>query len=295
MREAYALTPEGLVDDPFTYVFDGRTLTDGGNPTGLTVEIDGEWDFLLRRIANAPSIEAALGQDTGILLRGFSRSQLFSDFQRLPNNYTVAPQLLYPRNSYISWDMRNVLRQNRVTCGETPILTSFLCFQGVRRRPGSGSFAAYRSGYQYYERPFTYRQLFTVTLANFSTPGNLNPFRTFNVPISDYDFELQQIRIVRTTLDVETGLPFPVEDDEIAIRLYDASNWQALSNRPVPIGVYNANQGSNFFSMFPCPTLVYPVNSQIKFDVESFLCADVAVDEVPREYEINFIGVMRIP
>lgn len=288
MKEAYSLTPPGMIDDPYIMVYDARELTDGANAQNLSLQIDNGWDFLLRRVVDAGSVLATAANGGGILLYGPSRSQLASDPQRLGSNYILTPQQLFPRNSYIGFDLFNVLRRVRINCAGTDILTPFVSFQGVRRRAGTGSFAAYQSSYEYYERPFVYRTSITIDYAAYSAAGPpiaYNPPRQFEVNVANYDFELMGINALRAT----TGAAVNV--DEFGVLLYDASGQNRLSNRPVPIGHLNTLQTETYFSVFPDPTLVYPINSSIKFEVESYLCST----ELDRTYEIDFLGVMRVP
>jgi hypothetical protein len=65
----------------------------------------------------------------------------------------------------------------------------------------------------------------------------------------------------------------------------------SLSNLPISPRWLNYFQGGNFFSCFPAPTMVYPVNGRIKFDVLSLINSGGGA----RQFQFSFQGVEREP
>lgn len=284
MREQQYKTPEGKVDIPFFYVFDPRSLTPGTSPAGLVVPIR-EHDFLLRSVVGTstaatswlyynPSDSPAMGSGD-VLTSGFAAAPI-----RTSPRYTVVPEKFFPANSQIKFDLATVALAANADGNDIALIG----FQGVKRA-GKGQFgwSTYQTPYQYYESPYSYQ--ITIDI-NFFLSQGAGP-RSFVVPITDFDFELQMVAIQETT----AGVIGPLPADPFYITLFDPSGYNALSNLPISPRWLNYFQGGNFFSCFPAPTLVYPVDSAIRFDIDSLINAVGGA----RSFQLSFQGVQRKP
>lgn len=284
MIEQHYKTPEGKVDAPFIYVFNANSLALGSSPRGLVVPIQ-ENDFLLRSVVGIntaaqdwayynPSDSPAMG--SGDVATSGVAAALIATSPR----YTVVPEKFYPANSQIKFDLGTVAPLANGDGNDIALIG----FQGVKRLgQGQDGWTTYKTGYEYYEAPFSYE----ITVAiNFFLSAGAAP-RSFEVPITDNDFELQKIAICETTTGGEAALPA----DPFWIDLKDPSGYQSLSTAPMSPRWLNYFQGGNFFSCFPVPALVYPVNGRIKFDVTSLLNAAGGT----RNFQISFQGVERRP
>jgi hypothetical protein len=279
MIEAPARTPAGYADYPYVYVFDGSALTDGTSPQTLSVRILGGEDFLLRRIVGLPQVASQM------MLYNDSQSQAFSALQTLPQNYTVVPEKRYPATSYILFDLGNVLRAS-VACGAQPIFLSFLGFQGVHRKVNPTGVSPLASNYRYYERPYFYRFALSLNWRRYTAvPGPAEAPRPFAFTIPNYDFELNYITVRRTNGTL------PATDDFLLL-LYDSGQFM-LSSAPLPLRWWNFSGAGNFGSVFPVPGVLYPLGSQVQFDITSMICNLDA--DFPREYELVFGGIERVP
>lgn len=284
MIEQHYRTPDGKVDIPFIYVYDGNGLTPGSSPDGNVVPIQAE-DFLLRSVVGAnqvadswlyynPSYSPAMGSGD-VATSGFAATPIAAT-----PRYTVVPEKFFPATSQILFDLATVT----LAANADGANVGYIGWQGVKRvGEGQFGFSTYRTGYQYYERPYTYTM--TVDVDFFLSAG-AGP-RQFNVEISDGDFELQYIGIQEVT----TGAIQPLPVDPFLVTLFDPSGYMALSSAPCSPRWLNYYQGGNFFSCFPAPTLVYPVNSRIKIEVNSLINAAGGA----RQFQFVFGGLERSP
>lgn len=287
MKEIPYKTPEGFVDDPFIYVFDGAGLTDGVNALNLAQPILLRDDFILRRIVGVRGLTT-----TGFLYRSPTGSERSSAPFVPGNNYGVAPELLYPGESQIGFDLITVARA-AIACGADPILAAArIGFQGVRRRRALASFAVghFESAYRYYEIPFSYSFPLSVDWFHYVVAPNTESVRSFGLLISNYDFELQTIRVTRTNGVAAGTVP---TTEEFSAAFYDASGYNRLSSGMLPLSWWNQRRAANFNSVFPVPSMVYPVGTEIRFDIQSNICN--TDPDFPRTYQIDFQGVARKP
>jgi hypothetical protein len=279
-------------DMPFIYGFDGSGLTDGDDYDRLNIPIIPDSEFLLRRVTSSPTIvdhanagstgRVQLWRDTG--QRFFSRPQLLQD------NYGVVPEVSYSiGGSQIRFDLQNVLRAVNSGGGQD-FYWSQLCFQGVRRFWDT---EATDTLYPYYEKPQTYTMLWTLDFDGNSDLVN------FVQPINEYDFTLHAITIVNLPNDPGGEGPQPgvwtrVNGGLFGMHLYD-KNQQRLSNMPIDAAVYAYNVGNTGDctrdSVFPCPPLLYPVGSQIQFDVKSYKLTATPAYQI----QMGFHGIWRLP
>ena len=268
-------TPAGYLDFPFVYVFDARSLTDGNTYYDINLQLQGDSDFVLRRITGIRTVLGASGQ---FRFRGANGAYAMSAPVNAPSNSRVVlPERIYPYNTGIRFDLLNVTRQS-VACADT-IYTSFLAFQGVKRFIKTPGVPTGQSAYRYREYKWAYP--FQFTLSSFA---GSDPVR-FIVPINDFDFELQRIAI-----SYQSGAA--VTDPDFGVTLYDP-NRHAFSNLPLNVDFVN-NAFARFASqksVFPVPPIVYPTGSQIIFDITSYLCETGG----SLDYDITFDGLQRLP
>jgi hypothetical protein len=183
--------PSGFYDQPFYYIFDGSSLTDGRDALNLAVPIiGGLGDFVMRRAVGWGNLVSASSTPQGAyLLRDrskypLSHGPIFVTHQTSPpNDDNLFPrEQLYPEQSIISFDLMNILRT-------TPLPTAQIAFMGIRRQ--HGQLPNIRAPYRYTNRAFSYVQSIVMTYASSANQMATPLF----MPISDYDFELLEIRI----------------------------------------------------------------------------------------------------
>lgn len=268
--------PPGYIDFPFVYVFDARALTDGNSYYDVALDMQGDSDFILRRITGIQTVVGTTGQ---FRFKGANGAYAMSaPVFAGSNSRTVLPEKIYPYNTAIRFDLLNVARQS-VVCTPT-IYTSFLAFQGVKRFIASPGYPSGQSSYRYWEYKWGYRLQFTLSVFDGAEPVRLV------VPVNDFDFELERISISRA--DGSRAMTTP----DFGITLLDP-NRHAFSNLPLNVDFVN-NAFARFpsqKSVFPVPAVLYPIGSQIVFDVTSYLCAAGGA----QSYEIFFDGLQRLP
>lgn len=289
--EAYQ-TPPGKVDFPFIYIYDASGLTDGTNVQNIQVPLQGDSDFVLRSIKGTTLCVAA--DATG-------RFNYRNPSQSYPNNmestgivaqpnFPILPEKTWPIGSSIFIDLYNVLRDVGSSCaGPITIFDSFIAFQGVKRFQGPTSYANPQTKYNFKRKAQTYQFPLTINTPRFNAGGGLNLPTQYTQLITNYDFELYSIRI--TAVNAAT----PLVTNDFQITLYDRS-MHATSNLPVNQAYINSGYATGlahglYRAYFPAPILLYPVGSQIAFDIWSMLCAAV----LPQSYDISFVGAWRVP
>jgi hypothetical protein len=294
MEEPYR-TPLGSLDVPFVYVFDATGIADGqAQVLNLAKPTQGDSDFILRRIVginncvagapngkfnyrNASMSLANSGQSTGVVAAP---------------NWVVLPEKMYSKNTQISFDLFNTLRNVRANCGisggsPNDIFTSYIGFFGVKRF--TGQVRTLNTPYKYREQKYAYAYDLTINWPAF-VGTNLNPDRAhrFSQPINNWDFELQRVAFCTQGSTALLG------DDQFSITLYDA-NKNAMSDLPLNQSYVNNSQvgttlSAPYSGIFPVPTVVYPAGSEIQFDITSNLCPN----ELPISYQILFDGIWRV-
>ena len=273
MREQLYQAPSGFVDVPFIYTFEGAELTPGSNPTNLIVSIEEE-DFILRSVAGMSNIA------TDWKYYNYSQLEAMNDFTLTADRWTVVPEKMYPMQSQIRVDLQNVALAVNADGNNN----AYAGFVGAKRVPrGQWGWAEYESAYDYYEAPFAYNLPFTLDY--FADQGAAA--RQFNVEISNADFELQAIAISRTDTPGSEALV----DDPFRMTLYDPSGYNALSTGPISPRWVNWLQGGLWGSSYPCPTMVYPIQSRMKVAINSL----INVAGGAQDFEITFVGVERRP
>ena len=258
-------------DLPFIYVYDGDALTDSVNYADTSVLLLNNSDFILRRICGVNNLA------TTFRYRDSQRMNRIQSLSLVNNDIVSVPESLYPAASQIGFDLGNVARANNTGGGQTHYFSQ-IGFQGVRRFYGVET---PESNYRYYDRPYTIRFDFTIADTGLASPLQ------YNVQVPDRDFELLSIVALIDT----SGGAFPqvMASHDFKITLYDAKQNQ-LSNAPV-VDEYICANGPDYNSIFPVPTIWYPVNSVIRFDIQSLLLAA----QVPASVTLLFNGLWRFP
>lgn len=295
--ESIYYTPDGCIDQPYNLVFDASKLTDGSNPAPLVQPIiTTDADFILRAILGVPTCIDTAANGGGFNLFNMSGSQAFSQaYSPFVKHYPVVPEKLYPRaGGVIKFQLAKVLRANTPCATGGAIYYSQIVFQGVSRyypnlpnyRPGSPAMPPPFNPDDFFLRPYTY--IVNLNLSWFAwTAGGLAQIpRTFTVEIQDYAFELHQLSVINKA----TGLAPTTELCQIL--LYDASGSRSLSSAPVNLGILNAAR-TDYSPVFPVPPVVYPVWTNIKFDVTSLVCNSDGSS--PYSLQLAFVGVQRVP
>jgi len=293
IEEPY-LTPKGKLDIPFAYVFDATKLTDGLTIYNLAKALQGDSDFVLRRIVgvnncvNTPALGGAFNYKNPS--GSYTASPTTIGIRAWPN-WVVLPEKVYSYNTQISFDLFNVLRDFNA-CSGTPIYTSYIAFFGVKRLPVQSGYRSNTTPYRYKEKKYTYSINFTLTQAHLNASGGTNAPIRFSQLIDNYDFELQRISISYANAIGNTGA---LTSDDFLIQLYDP-NMHQLSDMPLNQSYVNNGKSSQtlfqpYGGIFPVPPLVYPAGAAITFDVTSMLCST----SVPQSYNIIFEGIWRIP
>jgi len=279
--EEQYVTPPGSIDFPYIYAFDCSGLTPGNTYQNLSQNINGDSDFILRRIMGLHTVlgSPATGQ---FLYRNASQSLCMSS-PVYPSSATrqVLPEKFYARNTQIVFDLYGVSLAG-IPCGGCGLLkipTAQLGFQGVRRYPCGAGGPTGITAYPY--REFKWQNNVNFTLSVFAGSDPV----TFYLPTNNYDVELERISIT-----YQSGAPLTTED--FLIQLYDP-NSHAFFSIPILSGFINNAQAGwrTRRSIFPVPSVVYPVGSQIRFDITSLLCTLGGA----QSYQIVFDGIQRLP
>jgi len=210
MPQLYTVPP-GYYDLPFSWIYEGADLTDGSNVLNQVVPILGGYgDFVLRRIVGADTIVNPSGGKIQVRDRSLNYIQSDPLFAQCAPDIAIAPELFYPENGGIRFDLYKVLRETGFVIPGAPAIYSQLCFQGARRLKGVYPFK------QTYDRynPKTFAYVTSFTLTNpFLPPDGLNGTITpIFQKVTDYDFELLELRLVYTTaasVTVSDGLLVP--------------------------------------------------------------------------------------
>jgi len=290
IEEPY-LTPDGTLDFPFAYVYDTSKFTDGQNILNIAQQLQGDSQFILRRIMGLPSVvnTAAAGGRWNFKNASGSYAAGNPSTGIVPfNTWSVVPEKLYRVNDQISFDLYDTLRANNA-CGETPIYASQIAFMGVKRFAQNSGYPRQITPYKYREVTYKYAFELTINWSHFDVNGNAQPPQRFVQQMDNFDFELLRVSI--SVNPSGSALTTP----DFAIQLYDA-NLHQFSSAPLLQGFVNAGRptpatSSPYQPTFPTPSQIYPAGSAITFDITSLLCAT----SIPQSYEILFDGIWRYP
>jgi hypothetical protein len=269
--------PRGCHDVPFIYLFDANDLVNGQDYISrLSQRVDGDAQFILRRIAGASSVADFFSY------RNASSSYVWTPPMAVAGQQAdigIPGGKLYPPSGQIRFDLLNVAKAVAAS-GGTDFL-AYLAFQGAKRFPYEkpGAVCQYRTrGYQY---------VLNIPAVDW-TRGQ---YRTFTKKIENTgDFELLRIVQVNATNvpDIRTGV--------FNYMLYDPHGWQMMS-APVPdsyicdvINGILTTDAAPMPGVFPVPGMLYPRMSHIKVDL-------YATESTPQGdcWQIIFDGLERIP
>jgi hypothetical protein len=298
--EAVYYTPDGCIDMPYMLVYNASSLTDGTTPSPLVKSVPFiNADFILRAILGVPTCIDTAANGGGFLYYNMSGSQAVSSaYSPFANQYPVVPEKLYPRaGGVVKFQLSKVLRAFTactVNAVSLPIYYSQVVFQGVNRfypgsenyRPGVPATPAPYDPDDYILRPFTYNFTLNLNWFAYTAAGLTSIPQTFNVEIQDYDFELHQISVVNAT----TGVVPTTE--LLQMTLYDATGKRPMMSDPVNLSIFNAGRTA-YSPVFPVPPMIYPVWTNMKFDITSLVCNTDG--NSPYSLQFSFVGVQRIP
>lgn len=279
----YTGTPPGWGDTFFQYVFDAQDnpgVTDGGTFMQLGVQIN-DGKFVMRYWSGLGTIAESV-QIYDWMLRKFASNWMSLGATNQLNGrgqVVVFPEVVYPDGGNIRFDLQDVSRLGPGNVGGVDVFAAQMVFTGVRRRQGVVSDPE-PSPYSYKEVEFSYPYTLAVNVAAASGGQFSAPIRT-QIPVLDYDFELRQV------IFDNHSAPSPFK-----ITMYDQYKVQ-MSNRPVLSNQFfrslPAADNTGELNFWPCPPMLYKVNSVIQFDVFSLLAAPT------QTYHLTFKGVRRIP
>lgn len=287
-------TPEGKVDFPFAYVFDGTSIADAqAVRQNNAVQLQGDSEFVLRHIAGVNLCVNTAANGGRFNFKDADQRYANGNPSSgivFPPNWPVVPEKWWPNNNAaILFDLYQTLRAFTV-CGATPIYTSYIAFFGVKRFVGR----PYETPYRYWEQKYTYSFDLTIDWNHFQSAAIVAPPRRFFVLIDRYDFELMRLSVTKTTSGA-VGRTGALTTDDFQILAFDANMRQFSS---LPLNVTFVNSGRPTAATAPqyqpalAPSVIYPVGSAITFDITSMLCGAAAT---PQTYNIAFDGIWRIP
>lgn len=279
MRDLYKAyeTPPGCHDVPFIYLYDATELTNGRSYTDLALKLDGDSDFILRRIAGVGTLTNFFAY------RNASGSYVWQPLVALAAaqaDISVGPEKIYPIDSQIRFDT-GIINKRTARTGGTDYL-SYIAFQGAKR------FHSESQDNPCDYRPRSYQYVLNIPAVDWVR----GQYKRFSVRIdATGDFELQRIIQVNGTNvpDIRVGVFF--------YQLYDPNRWPMMS-APVPDG-FIIDQQSDILAadgdvvvpgVFPVPSMLYPRMSQIIVD----LWATMSTPQGDC-WQIMFDGVERIP
>jgi len=276
-------------------------------PNGVlndVIQSDGDSDFFARRAAGALYNFQDMNQAYFISAQGGNPQGFVQDVP-------LAPEKLYPLGCSIpiqlliqfgAYPAQLTLQFPGVTTayvGVAPVL-----FQGAKRWKGAPN---NKPNYKYYEKEFNYPVPFTQDWTYLLSPNytqfNVAPYRTFYQTVNDYDFELWAIEVNadfdNNTLSTYSGYMLRLYDANGYVLMKDFVHYRNLSYVSGFSGTHGTPAGpglTNQFipNCFPCPPVVFPVGSIIKFDVLSLLDTQ-ATSGTSISQVVNFRGVRRIP
>ncbi len=260
--------PVGFYDQPFWYVFNADSLTDGQDYRLLNLKTFTGADFILRRIAGIDrcSVQA---QFRDVLARVLFNTNFntagFGDFP-------LVPEMIWPSGTNIQFDLLNLLRSTN----SSGAFLSQVVFQGARR------FKGYRRppSYPYWEDEFNY-------VIDPAITWPIGQTVTFTKQVYDFDFEL--LRIEATVLNPIGGGASIPSSGVFKLQLYDQV-YEKVFQEPV-IDDLLIDNATNYQGVTPVPGIVYRIGQQIRVDVTSLVTAGVC----PVQIQIRFHGVRRRP
>lgn len=272
--------PPGYIDVPYSYVYDPTAagLVNGSSYRHLAVQVNDKADFVLRRIAGLPgvantfSLRNACGQLTnGSRTTGLTCTGL--------HDLAIVPELSFPLGSKIDFDLGTVA----VAVNAGPTAYGQIVFQGVWRTNHPIYLRRFDSAYEYKLKPWAYLQQLTINWV----PGAAADPQRYSLLVQDWDFELHAVHAVHQTSNLA---PFA----QFRMQLWDPFP-QRWASAPVNDFVFmgNAYPGlgppppAAYMGVMPVPPILYPVGSEIQFEIWSLLGGGYPL-------ELVFSGVRRV-
>lgn len=271
-----------MLEQPFIYVYDADRLTDGSSYSRTMVNLNSDAPFHLRRVSGRNFVSANL--------RLYDANSNFVQSAAIvaPRDYPLIPEMVYPKGSQIQFDLGTVARSSRAYAagGSVPNYYSQLSFQGAKvfsdRNPPT------QTPYKWKPRFYQYTQDMTIDYTGRVAPAytDLANFKRFSLEMRDFDFEMCAIDLLITL----NGQTVPaISDTYVKIKLYDQFQ-DCLMSAPVLDSFLNFNSATNN-SIFPTPTVLFPVGSFIVLDIYSLLVES----QVPATLNVTYTGYWRVP
>lgn len=256
--------PPGWFDQPFVYVFDADTLTNGRDYHNLGVTTFSGADFICRRVAGHNRCAVSM-QLYDVLKRKFFNTPFNTRF----SDFVIAPESIWPAASGIVFDLLNVLKEVK-TDGPNTVFLSQIVFQGVRR------FAGVRRppSYNYWTDPYSYVE--EITVPAFGAPAERHAF-----DIEDFDFEL-----LRITETIDGDVP-PGFSTAVKLQIFDQV-YEKMFSEPVIDDLIVDNSAD--YQGILAPGTVYRRGQQLKYEVTG-----LNLPGVSGTVELRFEGVRRRP
>lgn len=320
--------PVGFVDETYTFVYDAfaNNLVDGNTYLNQTVYIPGGYDFVLRRIVGIDSVLATSGQ---FQWRGSNQENTSSapiTCGTALRDQLIVPEVFFPQTSQIAFDLYNVSKRFGFgNAAGAKVFQAQIGFQGVRRRrvgpmPTPGKFKRV---------PFiltlpvnTYAQASVTSAGGGATFGaqSVGNDISVNLTVSNYDIEIHMIQCIDTNFAAAIGAGvIPSGMNWFALIPYNAART-ALSSAYVlsqfisdgvpfgqsSVGAVGEAQDEVLVSKTlygvgaVVPPLIYPQETQVKFDLVSLLgnytaTYDWAADATNKITYITLTGFQRVP
>jgi hypothetical protein len=288
-------TPPGCHDVPFIYLFNGNNLTQGIDYiNSLSQKTDSDSQFILRRIAGAPSVGQFFSyrnaSSSYVWKPPISVLSPINGFGSNQGDISVVPEKYYPENGQIRFDLR-IIAKALAASGGTDFL-AYIAFQGAKRYP-----------WDIVEPPCPYTlKSFQYVLNIPAVTWTRGQYQRFNIRIDrGYDFELLRLGQLDTSTHVPPSgggvrLPATSRVGIFNYMLYDPNRFQLMSD-PVPDS-YIIDQLNGIFpadpspmpGVFPVPGMLYPQNTQIVVDL--YAVQSVALNH---SIQIIFDGLERWP
>ncbi len=290
--------PVGYYDTPYWQTFDIAALAATVANAGATlfqanvIPVSGRAEFfILRQLifsgfsATGIRIYDALSRAASNDLRGISGGAGTQGNQDNCPILPICPEKAYPRSSNIRFDIQNITPQANGT-GINAVPLARLYFRGVQRRLGADPQPRALNGRS--EESYTYRLDINVNWFYFNgglAANGVSGNQRFLIPITGWDFELLDVGVVGD----EWQVPSPTNGGTARMLLYDYQ-YTPMSGQPLGLGAFNQlNQLQNNTTQTGppqgngsiCPSLIYPDQSVIQFDIQSLLSpTDIASNTI---------------
>lgn len=271
-----------MLEQPFIYAYDADGLTNGQDYQRNAIQLQSDSAFMSRKLSGRNLVCESL--------RVYDKNSNFMHSAAIvaPQDYPIIPEEQYPPNGQIQFDLFGVSKASRAYAapGSVDNFYSQIAFQGAKiyndRNPPAPT------PYQWRPRFYQYTQTVTISQTGRLAPDYtaLNTFNRFSLEMNNYDFELCNISFLVKLSGASDAI---ISDSYFKFMFKDQfSNY--LMNVPILDSFLNNISAENV-SVFPTPTLLYPVGSFIVMDVYSLLIES----QVPADLTITYTGYWRVP